>query len=67
MSYKCQLCGKDATEIGGYLHRVNETGVPGIWECQPSCDAQQTFKENLLAALEGDGTPVGIITKEPSS
>jgi len=52
MSCECRLCGKGAWEIGGYLHRVNELGVTGIWECRPSCDADQTFQENLFAALE---------------
>lgn len=48
----CQLCGKDAQEIGGYLHRVNELGVAGIWECRPTCDADLPFETNLLLALE---------------
>jgi len=48
----CRLCGKGAQEIGGYLTRVNEKGVPGLWECRPSCDAHQTQDENLLMALE---------------
>lgn len=52
MSCRCRLCGKDAQEIGGYLTRVNEKGVEGIWECRPSCDADQTFEQNLLAALD---------------
>ena len=48
----CRLCGKGAQEIGGYLTRVNETGVPGIWECRPSCDADRSFQDNLLDALD---------------
>ena len=48
----CRKCGKGAQEIGGYLTRVNEKGVIGIWECRPSCAAIQTFEQNLLDALE---------------
>lgn len=51
----CRLCGKSVFEIRGYLHRVNEKGVPGIWECRPSCNADLTQDEALLAAV--DGTP----------
>ena len=54
MGTVCRKCGKAAFEIGGYLHRVNEEGVPGIWECRPSCDAQQTFEQNLISAIEGE-------------
>ena len=52
-SARCRLCGKTVLEIGGYLHRVNETGVTGIWECRPSCSAQMTDDDRLLAAIEG--------------
>lgn len=51
-SIVCRLCGKNAHEIKGFLHRVNEKGVPGIWECRPSCEAQLGNDERLLAALE---------------
>jgi len=44
-------------EISGYLHRVNEKGIEGIWECRPSCasdSSQQTDKDKvLLDAMEG--------------
>ena len=37
---KCRLCGKCLSELqGSYLVRVNEQGVPGIWECLPCCEA----------------------------
>lgn len=49
----CRLCGKTAHEIKGYLHRVNEKGVTGIWECRPSCDAALSPDDRLLAAIEG--------------
>jgi hypothetical protein len=54
MSCYCRLCKKTAHEIKGYLTRVNEKGVTGIWECRPSCDATLTNNEALLAAIEGD-------------
>lgn len=54
---KCRLCGKEANEIGGYLQRVNERGVPGIWECRPNCDSQQTFEQNLIDAIGDENTP----------
>lgn len=38
--FKCRLCGKCLSELqGSYLVRVNEQGVPGIWECLPCCEA----------------------------
>lgn len=49
----CRLCGKTALEIKGYLHRVNELGVTGIWECRPSCDANLSADDRLIAAIEG--------------
>lgn len=56
MTVKCKLCGKGIDEISGYLHRVNEKGVEGIWECRPSCDADLSQETNLLLALEGEPT-----------
>jgi hypothetical protein len=47
----CRKCGKNALEIGGYLVRVNATGVTGIWECKPDCKAKRSFEENILDAL----------------
>lgn len=54
MAMKCRLCGKDATEIRGYLARVNELGVDGVWECRPSCDADLSDEERIIAAIEGE-------------
>jgi hypothetical protein len=51
---KCRKCNKGVHEIGGYLHRVNEKGVAGIWECRPSCDALMPNHEAVLAAIEGE-------------
>lgn len=52
---KCRKCGKSAPEIKGWLHRVNEKGVPGIWECRPSCGAKLTNEQAILGAIIGDG------------
>lgn len=52
-SARCRICGKTALEIGGYLHRVNELGVVGIWECRPSCSAKLSDDDRLIAAIEG--------------
>lgn len=51
---KCRLCGKGPNEIRGYLKRVNELGVDGIWECRPSCDADLSQEERIVAAIEDD-------------
>jgi len=49
---KCRLCGKAAYEIQGYLKRVNETGVTGIWECSPSCEpGERSFEQNIMDAI----------------
>jgi hypothetical protein len=56
---KCRLCGKCLSELqGSYLVRVNEKGVPGIWECLPCCEADLTQEEALLAALAPDAPEV---------
>jgi hypothetical protein len=49
---KCRRCGKGVSEIGGYLERVNEKGIPGIWECRPSCEAKMSDVKAMLAAIE---------------
>lgn len=51
---QCRLCGKSAQEIQVWLERVNEVGIPGIWECRPSCEARLTQDERLLGAITGD-------------
>jgi len=53
-SMRCRLCGKTAREIDGYLERVNEKGIPGVWECRPSCDAQLSPDDRIIAAIEGE-------------
>ena len=50
----CRKCGGGIFEIHGYLRRVNPKGeVPAIWECHPSCDAQLTNEQAIIAAIEG--------------
>lgn len=58
MSMNCRKCGKSVHEIGNrYLTRVNEKGIPGIWECVPPCDLPlseyATSNEAVIAAIEG--------------
>lgn len=51
----CRLCGKKGSELrGSYLTRVNKTGVPGIWECRPKCDATLPQETLLMMAIAGD-------------
>ena len=51
---KCRICGKGVLEIGGYLTRVNEKGVPGIWECRPMCGADLPQDTKLMLAITGE-------------
>ena len=50
----CRKCGRSSHEISGWLERVNEKGVPGVWECRPSCYATLTQDEAVIGALEWD-------------
>ena len=50
----CRKCGKTALEIGGYLARVNEKGVAGIWECRPVCGADLPQDTKLMLARTGE-------------
>ena len=47
----CNKCGCSANQCGGYLERVNEKGIPGIWECKPNCEAVMSRNEAILAAI----------------
>ena len=49
----CRKCGKSATEIGGWLTRVNEIGIKGIWECKPDCEAILPPDIRVIQAIEG--------------
>lgn len=51
---QCRKCGKTMQECKGYLERMNEKGVPGIWECRPSCDADLPLDMRVLLAIEGE-------------
>jgi hypothetical protein len=51
---KCRLCGKNVFECGGWLERVNETGVDGIWECRPDCNTTICEDDAVLGAIEGE-------------
>lgn len=53
MKPTCQKCGADLKECRGWLERVNEKGVPGIWECRPSCAERLTPEQKVLGAIEG--------------
>ena len=48
---KCRLCGKAAYEIEGWLGRVNEKGVDGVFECKPHCGAKMSQSDSLLGAM----------------
>jgi len=50
---RCRLCKRDANEINGCLHRVNEKGVPGIWECRPYCNTNISREDAIMLAITG--------------
>lgn len=51
---QCRLCGKNIMAVNGWLQRVNEKGVPGIWECRPSCDTNITKEDALIQVITGE-------------
>lgn len=55
---KCRKCKQDplqAAARGAYLGRVNEKGVPGIWQCVPSCEHKHGDQDDaLIHAVLGD-------------
>ena len=53
MAIQCRLCGRGPNECGGVLHRVNEKGVEGIWECRPICGAEMDNADAIQVAIEG--------------
>jgi hypothetical protein len=57
----CRKCGKNQHEIKGWLERVNELGVNGIFECRPSCEANLSPDERVVGAIDSE---VKIITRE---
>lgn len=54
MAARCRKCGKGALEIRGYLRRMNETGVDGIWECRPACGADMSPDDSVVCAILDD-------------
>lgn len=50
---KCRKCGKGIADIQGWLERVNEKGVPGIWECRPTCGSVLSNEDRIIGAIEG--------------
>lgn len=51
----CRLCCKTIHELmGAYLIRINEKGMPGVWECRPMCGSDLPQDTLLLMAIEGD-------------
>lgn len=44
----CRRCGC----AGAYMERVNEKGLPGIFECRPVCGAPLSDEESLIAAVD---------------
>ena len=55
---KCQKCEKSAHEVKCWLERVNEKGVPGIFECRPHCGAVMTPEQAILQALDGSSPEI---------
>ena len=49
----CHKCQKNQSQINGWLERVNERGVPGIFECRPRCDCILTQEQHIIGALTG--------------
>ena len=49
----CHKCQKNQSQINGWLERVNERGVPGIFECRPHCDCILTQEQRIIGALTG--------------
>lgn len=55
---KCHICGKHISDCGGWLERVNQIGVPGVWECRPGCDSpMMSWGDALIAAIDTPTTP----------
>ncbi len=41
---KCEICNKTPIKDGIHLHRVNETGIIGVWRCS-NCMTKEQKKE----------------------
>jgi hypothetical protein len=53
---KCRHCGKDASQINGFLNRVNKGELPSIWECAPSCNSDLPKDVVIEMAITGIDT-----------
>lgn len=54
---RCNKCGctvHEAAERGAFFSRVNEKGVAGIFECNPSCTSKTGDQETALLAALGE-------------
>ena len=54
MSVECRKCKSstdEASDRGAYLSRVNQKGLPGIWECSPSCESTGNQNDALRRAI----------------
>lgn len=52
-----RICGDnpgDASKRGAYLARMNAKGVPGVWECRPSCALHGDQDDATIAAVLGE-------------
>lgn len=58
---KCRLCGCNVNQCKGFLKRVNEKGIEGIWECRPSCTTILSNDQAVIAALEDDEEPSPLV------
>jgi hypothetical protein len=54
---KCRICGRGMVDCSGWLQRVNPTGLPGVWECRPGCDAPAMNPGDALIAAIESGLP----------
>lgn len=61
---KCRKCGKGIADIKGWLERVNEKGVPGIWECRPTCGSVLSNEDRIMGAIEGSNADAMLAAHE---
>lgn len=51
----CRKCGRDASQIKGWLQRVNPKGEPMVAECRPACyPLMITNEQAVIGAISGD-------------
>ena len=50
----CRKCGRNASQIKGWLQRVNPKGEPMVAECRPACYPLITNEQAVLGAISGD-------------